>query len=870
MTDLILKLAELGYTIMSVGGKTTKQPLNSGGYGLSEWENLPHKEIIRHLNKNGKRFGLRTGRQGNDRYIGSLDWDCCGNKGKDGQRVGCDYTKEKLQKYNEIKTSDDGMFKGGTEGNFNLLFDFTDIPELVERFENQTKKKIELHSLEIYYSNGTHQVIPPSATLSKITNEIGASREFLNDRPFIVLVEGMPETSYILDLLNEYDEMNKPIEKVKPIARSSATLITPSSSEDEKEKREYDTKDRYYDLLFNRLGNGFDDNGGKMIERPDWLRICGALLRGGYKKQMWLDWNEIHYKLRGKRTNTAEKLWDNFDKKEREVGMGAINNIVMKYKPKEYAEWREASQGYIIDKCVKEEQKLLWCDFNVKVPRITCFTDVAFADIFTGLYSDKFRFTNGFIYHFNGIYWERDNKHHSNIHQFIDTTFYKDVKKWILGKIMYWTKKAGETEDDDNTNKGIAFWNKVNISVKDYMKSQKHKAEMIKAICSKICNDKQEWDLNPYMFVFKNCVFDLKLGKKVEPNPLDFMATCCGWDYDENYKDTELVKVIETIQRDKGVRDYLMKAYYSCMVGIQSRNVYIFTGTGGNGKSVLDELLMSMLGDYAYALPKTFLTQPFKDGANPEAIALHNKRCVLVSEPDANKNICCSSLKALSGDSKISSRKLYGEVESVNIVATNIVECNTPPNLDEMNDAMSDRLGEGVIDFNSKFVKQSVYDAMDEEERVGVGVRNAYYKTDEFKEQNRQSLFNLLLNYRSKDVAVPDIVVKSSKVYLAKSDLFYDWFVDNYEMDKESVCRVKDIYYAFKSDMGYNMSKQDKEKYGTEKKFISALGSNIFVRKYMKQKDDYYNTIQLKCYSVVGWKKREVEDTDDADTVVNE
>jgi phage/plasmid-associated DNA primase len=206
-----------------------------------------------------------------------------------------------------------------------------------------------------------------------------------------------------------------------------------------------------------------------------------------------------------------------------------------------------------------------------------------------------------------------------------------------------------------------------------------------------------------------------------------------------------LINLLKLYSTDKSVRDYLMKAYYSCMTGIQSRNVYIFTGSGGNGKSVLDELLMSMLGGYGYALPKAFLTQPFKDGANPEAIALHNKRCIIVSEPDAKKNICCSSLKALSGDSKISSRKLYGEIESVNIVATSIVECNTPPNLDEMNDAMSDRLGEGVIDFNSKFVKQSVYDAMSEDERVGISVGNDYYGEDAFKIESRQSLFNFLL-----------------------------------------------------------------------------------------------------------------------------
>ena len=851
--DKILELVDYGYTIFSVGGKTTKQPLNRDGYGLQKWEHLSHSDIMKHINTKGKRFGLRTGRQGNDRYIGSLDWDCCGKKGQDG-RMGCDYTKVKLQKYNDIKTRDDGMFKGGTKGNYNLLFDYTDVPELMERFkkaEESKKKKIELQSLEIFYSNGSHQVIPPSATLSKITNEIGESRQFLNERPFIVLSEEMPETSYILELLDEYDEMNKPVAK-KLVVRS----ITPSSSQDEKEvMTEYD------DMILNGLGK-------KRLEYYEYLRLASVLKSNNVSVDIWNKWNTECCNVDDE---DHVRLWNTCDI-DTDLKMTFVEGMCKKYDREYYDKWRLKQTSFKIDECVKDEQKMLWCDFNVKVPKRTCFTDVAFGDIFKLLYGDKFRFTNGFIYHFNGVYWERDNKQKSNINCFIDNVFYQDLKKWILGKILYWTKKAGETEDDDKNNKGIAFWTRVNLSVKDYIKTQRTKAELIKAIESKVCNDRQEWDLNPYIFVFTNCVFDLKLGKKVEPNPLDFMTTCCGWEYDDNYNDDGIEKWLKTIQQDKGVRDYLMKAYYSCMIGKQSRNVYILTGTGGNGKSVLDELLMSMLGDYGYTLPKAFLTQPFKDGGNPEAIALHNKRCVIVSEPDPKKNICCSSLKALSGDSKISSRKLYGDIESVNIVATSIVECNTPPNLDEMNDAMCDRLGEGVIDFKSKFVKQSVYDAMSEEERVGISVGNDYYGEESFKVEKRQSLFNYLLGYRNKEVAVPDSVKQSSKVYLAKSDVFYDWFCDTYELGGENAINVKDIYYEFKND-NYDVVRNDKQTYGTQKNFISVIRNNIFVRKYFKGRKEYYNGERLNTDCLVGWKKKPIKEIDidcDCNTIVDE
>lgn len=198
-----------------------------------------------------------------------------------------------------------------------------------------------------------------------------------------------------------------------------------------------------------------------------------------------------------------------------------------------------------------------------------------------------------------------------------------------------------------------------------------------------------------------------------------------------------------------------------------------------------------------------------------------------------------------------------------------------PPNLDEMNDAMSDRLGEGVIDFKSKFVKQSVYDAMSEEERIGKQVGNNYYKQEDFKVESRQSLFNLLLGYRDKEVAVPEIVKQSSKVYLAKSDVFYDWFCDNYEVDNESIIKVKEIYYEFKND-NYDAVRNNKQDYGTEKNFTSVLRGNIFIRKYYKERDTYYNGFKLKSNSLVGWKKKEEEEEqedivcDDASTIVDE
>jgi phage/plasmid-associated DNA primase len=602
-------------------------------------------------------------------------------------------------------------------------------------------------------------------------------------------------------------------------------------------------------------------NDKRLIGRGQWFLICGILKTNGFQKKVWLDWSGLSSK-----TDTAEKTWNTLFPKEL-FSVGGLVNIAKSVNQKGYAKWRGVFEtSPICDSIMADTIKSMLKMFDPKGKNRICFTDAVFGELFEGLYGKKFVFCKGLIYNFNGIYWEADNKHHTNIQNFINTTFIKDVKRWIEHKISvcFGNKKDDsdtETDDTSKNDKELVFWSKLNMCITEYLQQQKATEQLIKMVCSKICNDSQKWDLNPYIFVFKNCVFDLKKGEKCDANPMDFMTTCCGWDYDDDYKcDDVLTKLIASIQTDKNVRDYLLKAYSTGMVGIQNRNVFIFTGTGGNGKSVLDELLFAMLGNYSYTLPKDFLTQPFKEGANPAVMLLHNKRAVLVSEPDANKNIVCSSLKAMSGDSKISSRGLYCDVDTINITATNFIECNTAPELDEMNDAMTDRLGEGVINFHSKFVKKTVWDSATDEERASwAGIQDIYYKSDEFKNIYRQCLFNTLLPYIEKDVPTPSSVVIDSSRYLTKSDPLYPLLLECYDKVEGSVVKIKDFHNKLVCVNGSSWTKQQKEKYGSIRKFEEAIRNNVFLKKYVKDRKEYYGDKQLSSLSICGWKEKEEE-----------
>ena len=835
---------------------SAKTPCKHGKYAFKGWEKATHEELKEAISYNHNGFGLRLGEQHNKCRIMSLDFDICGDKDHNGDRIGCAETAALWEQYKNGVEREDGIYSSSTEGNWNVLIDYSDCDDITELIARISIAKIGKHHLEILLAK--NQVIPPTATTCKRTGKLGKPRTFKNEIPFYRVATGDFVYGFIKQLMGEYLE-----KQVKTNVPRVVSVASVSESEDDKCSREYNKNDKYYKLLFETLGNGFNEQGGKMIEWDQWVRVCSALQANKYPRDMWLDWCTLSS---CSVKNEAESLWDNFEKRPaRDINIRTLDSVAKLYKPKEYAIWRlKYEVSAICDNESKDAIKMLLSIFNPKAPTRVCFTDSVFGQLFKALYGDKFVYCCDIIYHFNDIYWEADNKKHTNIQHFINTTFITDLKRWIRDKITYYASKNSEdteTEENSNDDKYLVFWTKLNLYVTEYLQTQKATEQLIKMVCSKICNDSQKWDLNPYMFVFKNCVFDLKDGKVTTPNPADFMTTCCGWEYDFNYKcDDKLVKLVHSIQPIQDVHDYLLQAYSTGMIGIQNRNVFIFTGTGGNGKSVLDELLFAMLGGYSYTLPKEFLTQPFKEGANPAVMNLHNKRAVLVSEPDANKNIVCSSLKAMSGDSKISSRGLYGDIETINITATNFIECNTAPDLDEMNDAMTDRLGEGVINFDNKFVKKSVWESATDEERAGwAGIQDLYYKSDDFKTTYRQCFFDMLVPYVMKSIKVPSSVVASSSRYLTKSDPIYPFLLEHYEKVDGSVIKVKDFHSKLVHQNGYSWTKQQKEKFGSIRKFEDEVKKNVFMRKLIKDRNDYYDKVLLRTLSICGWKEKEEE-----------
>jgi phage/plasmid-associated DNA primase len=505
------------------------------------------------------------------------------------------------------------------------------------------------------------------------------------------------------------------------------------------------------------------------------------------------------------------------------------------------------------------------------------FTTGLIANYFRILYSNKFIFRCDNLYIYNGVYWKIDtDKKYSSLHNFVDTKFHHELVDYILKKLAFQNQKIGlvPVEDveerkklTDELERQTDFLNNINSS----LRTVKKRKDFVEDIIKKLSNNYIEFDNEPFLIAFENKIYDLRLSSFVEPSYNQYISITTGWEWDNtiglnNRKQLELI--IDSIFPNKDVRDYYLTALSTGLYGHQVEKLFVCNGSGGNGKGLLDSLMMCAVGNYGYRIPSSVLLNPIKEGGNPAVANMHKKRFCLGQEPDANQRICTSTMKELTGDSEINCRPLFSNDTKTILHNTLFLECNELPKMDEVNDAIIRRTQ--VIPFVSRFVDEQSYNAFSEDEIKSKNIfkGDSYYKTDEFKHDYKQSLIIILLEYfkifkdnKFEFGKVPDDCKNAVKDYLSVSDDLFSWFTEFYDTSSESIVYLNDICNLFKSSKFYdNMNKKDKRDL-TDKKFITKFRSSPFLEKNIKEKDTTHNKVFHRKPYIVGYKLKVEDDS---------
>jgi len=253
---------------------------------------------------------------------------------------------------------------------------------------------------------------------------------------------------------------------------------------------------------------------------------------------------------------------------------------------------------------------------------------------------------------------------------------------------------SGKVEPGEAANKDTDDENRRDSCLKTCasLKKTNFKANIMTE-CAELFYDKSKTfydklDSNLNLLGFNNGVYDLKYDEFRKGRPEDFITLSTGIDYIDfdPYSDEikGINKFLDEILTIPNVKKYVVKLMGTFISGsTKSEKFHVWSGSGGNGKSKLIELLEKAMGDYAGKMNISNLTQKRGNAgsANPELSRTRGRRFINMQEPDEHCKLNVGLMKELTGGDKIIARALYKEPQEFKPQFKMVLTCNDRPEL---------------------------------------------------------------------------------------------------------------------------------------------------------------------------------------------
>jgi len=302
----------------------------------------------------------------------------------------------------------------------------------------------------------------------------------------------------------------------------------------------------------------------------------------------------------------------------------------------------------------------------------------------------------------------------------------------------------------------------------------------------------EKLDTHPHLIAFKNGVVNLLQRDEdgefiVRPGvPEDMLSLKveANFQYDDPVKGrlTEDSQDVKDVRKfftelfpDETVRDYVIGCLSLCFYGHNTEKIIcFFTGSGNNGKSLLNKLMASLFNNLCTEVNvNLFKEKKDAESATPQLAKMGKKR--LVQVPEAMATIAINLLKRLTGDDKISARLLQKNDNSFDPMCQIHFSSNALPQLVDFDSAMKTRVR--VIEFKSQFVEKYIFDSYSEEERK---VNHIYLMDPHLRDKISMDAFAYVLMKSFKENfgnrIVPNEVLLSSDAFSADNNV-YEMFV---------------------------------------------------------------------------------------------
>lgn len=295
-------------------------------------------------------------------------------------------------------------------------------------------------------------------------------------------------------------------------------------------------------------------------------------------------------------------------------------------------------------------------------------------------------------------------------------------------------------------------------------------------------------DENKYLLGFENGVYDFKQKKFRNGEAEDYVSFTTKTNYvpyDENNTEQREIKAeiddffYKVFPNDE-LREYMWQHAASSLIGTNRNQKFnIYTGVGGNGKSIFVNLMNLVLGQYSGKMNISLVTQKRKGigGPTPEIAQLKGRRYISMDEPSAGDVLNEGIMKQMVGGDEMEGRGMYSAKMTKFYPQFELVCCTNRLFEIKSNDKGTWRRIRQV-DFRSEFLDDKDYNQKKDQGLADDPERPIYPKDDqlETKIENWVQVFTALLiekcNKTEGKVVDCDMVLEASRAYQEKEDFW--------------------------------------------------------------------------------------------------
>ena len=497
---------------------------------------------------------------------------------------------------------------------------------------------------------------------------------------------------------------------------------------------------------------------------------------------------------------------------------------------------REDYRRNTIQKAINFVGKTL--EENNKENKFYSLDDTGNAHRFVDLYGEDVLYNtdNNLFMVWNSKYWQSDvSKSVKNLVETMSELMLKEINQTYAEEIRNIDPnevEGHEVADELAKKRDKAIKNVV------YLRNKRGKENCLSETQHLLATVNDDFNKNSWLLCCDNGVVDLKTGQLKDFDRADKISQCTHCEVDMIHEPKKFLAFLKDIlKNNQEIYDYLHRLFGYCITGSsREQQLYFLVGDGNDGKSLLLDVIGTVLGDYFKTAQNTLLTQEINDDKSATILAqLYSKRFVVMSELDKNTYLKENRVKDIvSGLEEIIGRYLYTNSFTFHFYGKIVISTNYKPHIRGTDKGIWRRIV--AIPFFRNLQDNEVDKDLKEKLLVEAP-------------QILGWLIKGCLEYQEKGLEPPDVIKQFTSDYRKEEDLVSQWLDECCDTTyKEAISSSKDLFNAF-SEWCFN---------GNERKpTLSMFGTNMskkFSKARIEGKTVYYG-VKLKENAGINLKK---------------